>query len=387
MAGKLGWTTLALAVAESRGAKTLLSVVSAVALLVLLVCLILAVISLVQRYRRAVGEERARFKWFVYGVSVLIGSFLLNIVLSIFFVVGALAVFVTVVYAALVVGIGPAVVGSRSNTFLTLLAAVVIAVAFQPVQTRAQRFANRLVFGKRATPYEVLSEFADRVGHGYDGEDLLQQMAETVGEGVGGSAAYVWLRVGSELQAAGAWPNEARSSDRGAAGLAPAYRLGLRRRAPAHRAQHPRRRAAATRRPGHETPAGQRARPSRSGPGRGNARRRSRRRPGCPGHSARPGPRHLPTAAAAYFCCLEAMQNSAKHGGGAPVTISLGGGGGTLTFRVADTGAGFDPDCTKRGSGLQNMQDRLEALGGSVEIDSRPSEGTVVFGRIPVLAG
>jgi hypothetical protein len=228
------------------GAKTLLSAVSGAALLVLLVCLILAVISLVQRYRRAVGEERARFKWFVYGVSVLIGTFLLNlfggdagwtrvtfdlgivavpigagiailrhrlydidVVINRTIVVAALAVFVTVVYAALVVGIGAAVVGSRSNTFLTLLAAVVIAVAFQPVRTRAQHFANRMVFGERATPYEVLSEFADRVGRGYAGDDLLQQMAKTIGEGVGGSAAYVWLRVGSELQAAGAWPNDA----------------------------------------------------------------------------------------------------------------------------------------------------------------------------------
>jgi signal transduction histidine kinase len=91
--------------------------------------------------------------------------------------------------------------------------------------------------------------------------------------------------------------------------------------------------------------------------------------------------------AAAYFCCLEAVQNSAKYGGGAPVTISLGDEAGTLTFRVADTGAGFDPLRTKRGSGLQNMQDRLEALGGTLQIDSRPSDGTVVLGRIPIGSG
>jgi signal transduction histidine kinase len=91
--------------------------------------------------------------------------------------------------------------------------------------------------------------------------------------------------------------------------------------------------------------------------------------------------------AAAYFCCLEAMQNAAKYGGGAPVTISLGDAAGLLTFRVADAGAGFDPARTKRGSGLQNMQDRLEALGGSLEIDSRPSDGTVVLGRIPLRSG
>jgi signal transduction histidine kinase len=55
-----------------------------------------------------------------------------------------------------------------------------------------------------------------------------------------------------------------------------------------------------------------------------------------------------------------------------------------LHFRVADAGPGFDPDSVARGSGLQNMQDRLEALGGSLVIMSRPGAGTTVHGRIPM---
>jgi signal transduction histidine kinase len=88
--------------------------------------------------------------------------------------------------------------------------------------------------------------------------------------------------------------------------------------------------------------------------------------------------------AAAYFCCLEAMQNAAKYGAGASATVSLAEHDGTLQFRVVDEGAGFDPDRVARGTGLQNMQDRLEALGGTLEIISRPGAGTTVHGRIPV---
>jgi len=73
-------------------------------------------------------------------------------------VYGELAAFFTLIYIAIVVvvGIGPGV-GSRSSRPLTILAAVVMAVTFQPARDRARRFANRIVYGKRATPYEVLS--------------------------------------------------------------------------------------------------------------------------------------------------------------------------------------------------------------------------------------
>jgi signal transduction histidine kinase len=53
---------------------------------------------------------------------------------------------------------------------------------------------------------------------------------------------------------------------------------------------------------------------------------------------------------------------------------------------VADDGRGFDADTTPLGSGMQNMADRLAALGGSIEVRSRPGEGTTVTGRLPVRA-
>jgi signal transduction histidine kinase len=88
--------------------------------------------------------------------------------------------------------------------------------------------------------------------------------------------------------------------------------------------------------------------------------------------------------AAVYFCCLEALQNVAKYAGASGVTVSLAESLGELTFEVQDDGVGFDATRTKLGSGLQNMTDRLAALGGSVQVRSRPGEGTTVAGRIPI---
>jgi signal transduction histidine kinase len=88
--------------------------------------------------------------------------------------------------------------------------------------------------------------------------------------------------------------------------------------------------------------------------------------------------------AAAYFCVLEALQNVAKYAEASAVTVRLGQENGELVFAVTDDGRGFDPATTPQGSGLQNMRDRLEALGGSVEVVSEPGGGTTVTGRIPV---
>jgi signal transduction histidine kinase len=88
--------------------------------------------------------------------------------------------------------------------------------------------------------------------------------------------------------------------------------------------------------------------------------------------------------AAAYFCVLEALQNVAKYAEASSVSIRLGQEDGNLLFTVTDDGRGFDPQTTPRGSGLQNMADRLEALGGAMEVASRPGGGTTVIGRIPV---
>src|SRR5207247_3344446 len=61
----------------------------------------------------------------------------------------------------------------------------------------------------RATPYEVLSAFSDRVAGTYATEDLLPRMARILGEGTGAERAEVWLRVGEKLRPAAAWPPDA----------------------------------------------------------------------------------------------------------------------------------------------------------------------------------
>ena len=88
--------------------------------------------------------------------------------------------------------------------------------------------------------------------------------------------------------------------------------------------------------------------------------------------------------AAVYFCCLEALQNAAKHAPGATVRITLSQADGRLAFVVADDGPGFDPAIATQGHGFVNMGDRLGAIGGEVRWDSTPGEGTSICGSIPV---
>ena len=54
-----------------------------------------------------------------------------------------------------------------------------------------------------------------------------------------------------------------------------------------------------------------------------------------------------------------------------------------LTFEVRDDGAGFDVDTRRHGTGLQGMNDRLDAIGGTLEVRSSPGSGTSVTGRVP----
>ena len=87
---------------------------------------------------------------------------------------------------------------------------------------------------------------------------------------------------------------------------------------------------------------------------------------------------------AVYFCCLEAMQNVAKHAAAAgEVVVSLAEDDG-IRFAVEDDGRGFDLDATVAGTGLVSMRDRLEAIGGSLLVESAPGSGTRVAGHVPV---
>jgi signal transduction histidine kinase len=88
--------------------------------------------------------------------------------------------------------------------------------------------------------------------------------------------------------------------------------------------------------------------------------------------------------AAAYFACSEAIQNGAKHAGrGAQVTLRLRHDQGSLVVHIADDGRGFDPAHASSGSGLRNIRDRIEDLGGTFKIASSPGHGTVLTISLP----
>jgi signal transduction histidine kinase len=87
---------------------------------------------------------------------------------------------------------------------------------------------------------------------------------------------------------------------------------------------------------------------------------------------------------AAYFSCLEAVQNAAKHASGATVVVVELSDNGVLRFEVRDGGAGFDAETARAGIGLTSMRDRLAAVGGELAIVSAPGRGTRVIGRIPL---
>jgi signal transduction histidine kinase len=87
--------------------------------------------------------------------------------------------------------------------------------------------------------------------------------------------------------------------------------------------------------------------------------------------------------AAVYFCALEALQNVAKYADATSTVVRLAASNGRLSFEVADDGRGFEPGVA-RGSGLQGMADRLDAIGGRLEIESEPGRGTVVRGIIDI---
>src|SRR5215472_8260688 len=215
-----------------------------------------AVISLVFRYRRASTVEREQLKWLVYAGGLIVAAALatapiekllgpgssaannlenavttgtvalvpvaigiaifryhlydIDVVINKTLVYGSLAVFITGVYVAIVVGIGSlAQHGARPSLALSIVATAVVAIAFQPVRAWVQRLANRLVYGRRATPYQVLADFAGRMAGAYAAEDLLPRMARILAEGTGAARADVWLKGGDTFHDGAAWPTDA----------------------------------------------------------------------------------------------------------------------------------------------------------------------------------
>jgi signal transduction histidine kinase len=90
--------------------------------------------------------------------------------------------------------------------------------------------------------------------------------------------------------------------------------------------------------------------------------------------------------AAVYFCCVEALQNAAKYAGeGATATVHLADADGQLEFAIEDDGHGYDPEQPRSPlGGVQNIIDRVGALGGAVAVRSAPGAGTTVMASIPV---
>jgi signal transduction histidine kinase len=89
--------------------------------------------------------------------------------------------------------------------------------------------------------------------------------------------------------------------------------------------------------------------------------------------------------AAIYFCCLEALQNAAKHAPAARVAVRVWEESGGLLFSVSDDGPGFDSAAATGGQGFVNMADRLGAIGGTVRWESQPGQGAQVLGTVPLL--
>lgn len=200
---------------------------------------IAAVASVVVRYRHAAGEERQQLRalayllgalaatlpfplllgWFglfvvfvVVGLSVLIGIPIASAISILGYrlydielkvkktvTAGLLVGIISLAYAFVAVLLGRMLGGFDLRY---LLPAVPIALAFQPLRARTRRWAERLVYGERATPYEVLSEFSERASGTHSTEDVLPRMVQLVAAGTGATDVRVWLRVGRELRVA-----------------------------------------------------------------------------------------------------------------------------------------------------------------------------------------
>ncbi|MFN2465211.1 MAG: histidine kinase [Candidatus Dormibacteria bacterium] len=514
-----------------------------------------AIASMVARFRNSDTEQRHQIKWLLYaavlvgvgmGIQPLIGGYVfreaqpssvalqiylaafistiglipvaaavailkyrlydIDIVISRTVAYGALAALITLLYVGIVVGIGTLVgSGRQANVLLSIVATAVVAVGFQPARERLQRLANRLVYGRRASPYEVLSEFSQRLAETYGADDVLLRMARILAEGTGAVRTEVWLRHGDELRLTASAP-EADAAGAQVEDRLGGHRLTLTgqllpsipgaRRAVAVRHQGELLGAlAVAKRPGENlTPLEDRLledlatqaglvlrnvglaadlqarlvdlRDSRKRlvAAQDHERRRLERNlhDGAQQHLValkvklglaaalyKRDPDKLPgtldqlmadadealetlrdlargiypplladkglaaaleahvrkvsvpveisadgvgrhpaeVEAAVYFCVLEALQNITKYAGAKRVTLRLSIDEDDLVFAVEDDGRGFDPEATPRGSGLSNMVDRIDALGGRAEVASRPGEGCQVRGRIPVPAG
>jgi len=426
----------------------------------------------------------------------------IDLVINRSLVFGALALFIAGVYVGVVAGLGALIgAGGRPNLTLSIVATALVAVAFQPVRERVERLANRLVYGKRATPYEVLSQFSDRVASSYASEEVLPRMAQVLAEGTGAARADVWLRLGDHIASAASWPakdgpaaesvaltgqllppmptltrvlpvrhqgellgalsinkrpgeavtpveddllknlaaqaglvlrnvgltaelrarlgeiskqaSELRASRQRIVAAQDAERRRLERNihdgaqqnlvaltvklrlATTLAKRDPERARVSVKELAAES---DRALETLRALARGIYPPLLREQGLAVAVRAEAAKMPLPAAvrvdhldrfapeveAAVYFVCLEALQNVTKHARASRVLITLRSVAHELSFEVTDDGAGFEVANDAGGSGLRNMRDRIEGMGGRLVIRSEPNQGTTVSGRVPV---
>jgi signal transduction histidine kinase len=133
------------------------------------------------------------------------GLYDIDLVLSRTIVFVTLAAFITGLYAVTVVGIG-SLIGDPTNLALTIGTTALVAVLFEPVRARVQHWANRAVYGRRATPYEVLTSIVDDLPTGAASDGQLEGLAALLADGTGARHATIWVQVDGALRAAACVP-------------------------------------------------------------------------------------------------------------------------------------------------------------------------------------
>jgi signal transduction histidine kinase len=112
-------------------------------------------------------------------------------------------------FLAVVMGLGAALGLAVPHAGLTMGAAVLLAVTFEPTRRQLRRLANRLVYGHRHSPWEAVSQLASQIGDGREPADLLRELADVVRSGTGASQVVVWLRDATAWSPAAASPGTA----------------------------------------------------------------------------------------------------------------------------------------------------------------------------------
>ena len=229
--------------------------VAEVAIILVIVGALASAASLIVRYRRSSGVARRQIRWIAWGgsfllvafsldlivvgsvagdgdsplslagltaIALLIGSFWLavtkyrlydvDVVISNTVTYSSLAVVIAALYAGAILGLvvafgGPAEQGGDLGLALPIGATALVVLVFEPIRIRLQRWANRLVYGKRAAPHAVLSELTAQLSDTSAG-DGLSRLAALLQEGTGAETAVVWLRVGDGFRAEAASPSD-----------------------------------------------------------------------------------------------------------------------------------------------------------------------------------